>query len=187
MIRKAFFIILFAFSLGASARSPIEHELRGYLKYFANYSMLNRSFFSEPLASSLSAQSFDHQLHNRFDYKIYSGKWTAAVSMRNRLFNGAQLDQGDLFLDLLDDDPGLVDLSLLYWRDDQVVLHTIFDRLWFQYESEKMLVRLGRQRINWGINSIWNPNDLLNQYNFFDFVPKNKFFRFYFLKQTCYN
>ena len=28
---------------------------------------------------------------------------------------------------------------------------------------------VGRQRINWGQNLIWNPNDIFNAYNFFDF------------------
>jgi hypothetical protein len=30
-------------------------------------------------------------------------------------------------------------------------------------------VTLGRQRINWGMNTVWNPNDIFNAYNFLDF------------------
>ena len=29
--------------------------------------------------------------------------------------------------------------------------------------------RLGRQRINWGISPVWNPNDLFNAFNYLDF------------------
>ncbi len=146
-----------------------DYELRGYLKYFSSYGQVNERFFSPQVRPILSLNSFDQQLHNRFDLRVYRGAWSAGLSMRNRLFNGSQLENGAFFFDQLDNDPGLVDLSLLYWRDETAVLHTIFDRLWLQYESDKILLRLGRQRINWGINTIWNPNDILNQYNFFDF------------------
>jgi hypothetical protein len=37
------------------------------------------------------------------------------------------------------------------------------------YASSKWNVRLGRQRINWGIGTLWNPNDIFNTYNFLDF------------------
>ena len=30
-------------------------------------------------------------------------------------------------------------------------------------------MRIGRQRINWGINTIWNPNDIFNTFSFTDF------------------
>ena len=62
-----------------------------------------------------------------------------------------------------------LDLNITWWQNRQSVMHSVFDRLWLQWESEKVRIRLGRQRINWGINSAFNPNDLFNQYNFFDF------------------
>ena len=49
------------------------------------------------------------------------------------------------------------------------MLHSVFDRLYVNYATEKWDVRLGRQRINWGLNLIWNPNDLFNALNFLDF------------------
>ena len=30
-------------------------------------------------------------------------------------------------------------------------------------------MRIGRQRINWGVNLAWNPNDLFNAYSLIDF------------------
>ncbi|MEZ5199598.1 MAG: hypothetical protein R2764_25435 [Bacteroidales bacterium] len=32
-----------------------------------------------------------------------------------------------------------------------------------------MEIRVGRQRVNWGINMVWNPNDIFNTFNFYDF------------------
>jgi len=37
-----------------------------------------------------------------------------------------------------------------------------------------MEVRVGRQRINWGVNLAWNPNDIFNAYNFIDFDYKER-------------
>jgi hypothetical protein len=50
-----------------------------------------------------------------------------------------------------------------------MVLHTIIDRLWVEYHTDQWDARVGRQRINWGISTIWNPNDIFNTYNFLDF------------------
>ena len=30
-------------------------------------------------------------------------------------------------------------------------------------------MRVGRQRVNWGLTTIWNPNDIFNSYSFLDF------------------
>lgn len=169
-LRRLIVLLIFAaLRLQGQEGSEWDYELRGYLKYFGAYGKVNDAFFDPNISANSELQSFDQQLHNRFDFKLYHGAWSMGIGMRNRLFNGSQLKSGGLFLDILDTDPGLVDLSMLYWRNDEVVLHTIIDRLWFQYQGEKFGLRLGRQRINWGINTIWNPNDILNQYNFFDF------------------
>ncbi len=50
-----------------------------------------------------------------------------------------------------------------------MLLFTNIDRLWVEYSSDTWNVRAGRQRINWGISTTWNPNDLFNTYNFLDF------------------
>ena len=48
-------------------------------------------------------------------------------------------------------------------------MHSIFDRAYLKYTSEKWELRIGRQRINWGVNLAWNPNDLFNAYSLIDF------------------
>ena len=45
----------------------------------------------------------------------------------------------------------------------------MIDRMWLKYQKEKIEISVGRQRVNWGINTIWNSNDLFNAYNFIDF------------------
>ena len=39
----------------------------------------------------------------------------------------------------------------------------------YDYRDNKINFRIGRQRINWGTTTIWNPNDIFNAYNFLDF------------------
>ncbi|WP_143159830.1 hypothetical protein [Chitinophaga jiangningensis] len=41
--------------------------------------------------------------------------------------------------------------------------------MWLEFKRRKWNIRAGRQRINWGITNMWNPNDLFNSYNFLDF------------------
>ena len=53
--------------------------------------------------------------------------------------------------------------------NSNVVLSVIADRFYYQFAAEKLELRLGRQRINWGINTTWNPNDIFNSYNIYDF------------------
>jgi hypothetical protein len=45
----------------------------------------------------------------------------------------------------------------------------MLDRLYFEYVKNNWEIRLGRQRVNWGINTVWNPNDIFNAYSFTDF------------------
>ncbi len=157
---------------------PKKTDLKGYVKLLGSFNSFNKDYFPpNPFIADdiIPASSQDYQIHNRFDFKYYpNSKLTFGVGMRNRLFWGYQVENPPLpgqpsFYQLLDEDNGLVDLSFLYFESDVVLLHTVFDRLWGQWENSQWMVRLGRQRINWGVNTVWNPNDIFNQYNYFDF------------------
>jgi hypothetical protein len=53
--------------------------------------------------------------------------------------------------------------------EETLVIHSVIDRMLLQYSTSNWDIKLGRQRINWGINNVWNPNDIFNAYNFLDF------------------
>ena len=53
--------------------------------------------------------------------------------------------------------------------EEKFVLHSMIDRFWLKYQKDKIEISVGRQRVNWGVNTIWNNNDLFNAYNFIDF------------------
>ena len=69
----------------------------------------------------------------------------------------------------MDIDNGIIDLSHVWVNENSFVFHSIIDRLWMNYSHKKFDLRIGRQRINWGVNTVWNPNDLFNAFNFVDF------------------
>jgi hypothetical protein len=69
----------------------------------------------------------------------------------------------------IDADNGFVDLSYNVAEEDALVLNTSIDRLLMNWSNPKWDITLGRQRINWGINLIWNPNDIFNAFNYFEF------------------
>lgn len=135
-------------------------ELHGYLKDLQGVSFKNR-------IDSLNSVNL---LHNRLNFKLnFSPKVSARVEMRNRIFWGDQVKQIPGFGKLINQYNGFVNLSHLWVNKTNFVVHSVVDRMLLQYQSEKWDIKLGRQRINWGINTIWNPNDIFNAYNFLDF------------------
>jgi len=133
--------------------------ISGFVKYMNTSSIVD-------LDSIVS----DNLIHNRIKLKAdLTTKLTAVVEMRNRVFYG-EATRLNLFLgDLLDNDIGQLDLSFVPLNKNATVVHSIFDRAYFKYAAEKWELRLGRQRINWGVNLAWNPNDLFNAYSLIDF------------------
>lgn len=60
------------------------------------------------------------------------------------------------------------DISLGYVGNSYLA-GTFIDRNYFEYMGDSISVSIGYQRINWGMNLIWNPNDIFNAYSFYDF------------------
>lgn len=108
--------------------------------------------------------------HNRINVKWKpSQKLTAAVEFRNRLIWGEEVKITPDFAAQLRNENEKVDLQKAWVKNKSVVLHTNVERLYLDYNNNDLNIRLGRQRINWGITSTWNPNDIFNVYNFLDF------------------
>jgi hypothetical protein len=74
-----------------------------------------------------------------------------------------------LLTEQLEMDPGIVDASWLIWSSNSAAMHTRLERLWVDYAASTWEARIGRQRINWGMHLVWNPNDLFNTFAFLDF------------------
>jgi len=158
-----YFFFLFSITLSFSQETK-EGKLKevisvsGYIKYLKTYSHSEKNFIG------------DNLIHNRIRLKAnFSSELIAVFEMRNRLFYGDITKNALEFGELLDQDAGQIDLSFNTLNTTPMVLNTIFDRAYLRYAAEKYQLTLGRQRINWGVNLAWSPNDLFNAYSLLDF------------------
>ncbi len=134
-------------------------DVSGYVKY------LNTSSFTN--ADDLLN---DNLLHNRINLKAYLGNhFEIQAGIRNRAFYGETMKLNPLYAQQIDKDNGIIDMSWNIVNQKAFILNTTIDRLFVNFYKGKFDVKLGRQRINWGISNLWNPNDLFNAYNFLDF------------------
>ena len=137
-----------------------EHfKFGGYVKY------MNTNSFT-----TLDSVFTDNLFHNRLNLKYNPNKnWSLILEARNRLFYGESVKYQPGFSNNVNKDNGVVDASFNLIDAGSVIFNTTIDRGYVEYNKDKWNIRLGRQRINWGINLAWNPNDLYNAYNFTDF------------------
>jgi hypothetical protein len=161
-MKLTLFILLF--SICAKAQNdtvkPNWLALKGYIKDLQSISFVDN-------IDSIAALNL---IHNRLNFKLtFNEKLSAKVEVRNRIFYGDQIKKIPDFGNYINRNNALFNLSKLWINEKTLVLHSVIDRLFLQYSTQEWDVKLGRQRINWGINTIWNPNDIFNTYNFLDF------------------
>jgi len=111
----------------------------------------------------------DNLIHNRINFNAYYKQSVEiGVSVRNRLFTGETVKNFAGYADYIGTDRGFFDMSYNLVNEKSVLLNTSVDRLYFKYTKNKFELTVGRQRINWAKTFVWNPNDLFNNYSFFD-------------------
>ena len=126
---------------------------------------MNTSTFKD-----LDAILSDNLIHNRLNLKTYINKnITFTAEMRNRMVWGNTLSIYPNYPELLDSNNNDIDLSFFPVKEKGFIMLSEIDRLSFDFANDKWHFVIGRQRINWGKNLAWNPNDIFNTYNFFDF------------------
>ncbi|KXX70110.1 hypothetical protein [Flammeovirga sp. SJP92] len=113
----------------------------------------------------------DNLFHNRLNLKYYaSDKITIALEGRNRLIYGASPKNIPGYANEFgNQNQYAFNMSYDWATGTSYVFNSEIDRAYFDYTSGNWQVRVGRQRINWGVTMVWNPNDLFNTYSFFDF------------------
>ena len=163
MNSKVAFIILFiglALSASGQISSDNKPELHGYFKNLQEFSFTNR-------VGTLHNTGL---IHNRLNFKWKPDQqMTIRLEARSRFFYGDQVKLIPGFGELVSHDPGYLDLTGLWIDEATIAGVTALDRVQLNYRTNKVSVTLGRQRINWGINNIWNTNDLFNAYDFLDY------------------
>lgn len=164
-----FVVILSCVHLGFSQDKKV--TLSGYIKdlfyYYqprTKYPEIDNEFF------------YSKVIHNRLNFRWYADDHlTFAVEVRNRFIGGSLVMDLPFYEPTETSDPGYFDLSKVWISEDSWFLHTIVDRAWMEYAQGRWQITIGRQRINWGMNLIWNPNDLFNTYSYFDFDYEERY------------
>jgi hypothetical protein len=126
---------------------------------------------SADLPEPFTSDAFwEYRFQNRLDATWYiNSEVTLNGSLRTRFFAGDLVEDIPFYADAIDNDPGFMNLSVMLADSDTWILHTIPDRLNLDWYTDEWRVTVGRQRVNWGINTVTNPNDLFNIYSFYEF------------------
>lgn len=142
-----------------SMAAPSQFEFQGYVNTLQKVTWANDEYpqWSSTIQNRLNAR-----------WRI-SGRSTLAAEIRNRMFFGEDIRRIPGFADRLSNPNEYFDLQKVWKESRSMVFHTNIERLYFDYQGDKIGFRAGRQRINWGMTTTWNPNDLFNTYNFLDF------------------
>lgn len=157
-----FRILLFLFLpfrlLFAQEETPKKLSFKGYLKEMPSVYHYGDSSLSQNL------------IHNRLNLAWYANKEiTLVAEFRTRLYTGDFVKKVPNYGAFIDANNDYFDLSANLIHTENVVLNTMADRLYIQWVKNNWEIKAGRQRINWGKNLAWNPNDWFNAYSFFDF------------------
>lgn len=160
MFRIIMFFILSAISAQNAVADSKPFTLRGYIKEMPAVQLDNK--LSDPVCSNL--------IHNRLNFRWNMGEGLHfAAEGRSRLFYNKLFQDFPAYTDILGQDDGLIDMSWIWLSDGSWLGHSMIDRLYIDWRKNNWQIRAGRQRINWGVNLVSNPNDLFNTYSFFDF------------------
>jgi hypothetical protein len=125
---------------------------------------------STALIDDVDTLATDNLIHNRLNFRLYlMPELRLGMELRNRVFFGEVVSGTSGFGDLVTQYDGILPLEALWIDGDGLVFNTIVDRLWLDFRGSSFEARIGRQRINWGVSPVWNPNDLFNAFNYLDF------------------
>ncbi|RPH35644.1 hypothetical protein EHM92_05845 [bacterium] len=116
------------------------------------------------------APHYDHLLHARLNTKWFpADDLSGALELRLRWYYGASVEQVPDFARQLGHDAGFGRLGAVLWETEQSVGYGEVDRLYVNWTPGRWQATVGRQRIAWGTNLVWNPIDVFNPFSVLDF------------------
>lgn len=163
--------LLLLFGNGLTAQEEKKMQLRGYVKNMQTLLFFNDAY-PVPVSGQLRDTFFqDNLLHNRLNFTWFaSAHLKVKAELRNRIFYGEWIKSNPNFAEqVADANNDYFDLSMVLVDKPGFVVHSMLDRFYFEYAKGNWEIRAGRQRVNWGISNVWNPNDLFNAFAFTDF------------------
>ena len=113
---------------------------------------------------------FDNPLHLRNSFRYYANdNFTFGLELKTRLYLGESVDLIRVGTESSQFGKTYYDLDRDFIDEENFVLSTAIDRAWVNYIYASLELTLGRQRVAWGTNLIWNPIDIFNPSSPLDF------------------
>jgi hypothetical protein len=150
----------FAVAQNDSTSHAHKFTLNGYIKYLDEVSFAGNATDLETVELLHNRLNFRYQPDSNFNFRL---------EIRNRIYYGELVQGYPNFAALETTNYETVDLSKNWVNQNSVVFNTTIDRASAEYLNGKWDITLGVQRINWGISTVWTPNDIFNTFNYFDF------------------
>lgn len=163
MLRACTLIFLLAAFTGKTQTREKKYHFSGYVKY------LQTTDFSQSLDNIIT----NNLIHHRVNFRWFPvASLNITLEARNRIYFGELVKLtngfGGDFSKLVQNDDiynmtwEVVDKKSFFWQ-------LMLDRAFIRYSKNKWEATLGRQRVNWGVTLVWNPNDIFNAYSIYDF------------------
>ncbi len=160
--KKVLFILFIFLAAGhLRAQQARKFTVTGFLEY------LNNTWAPSQTTRWTNGSGAYNRVNLQW-YPVKSVEFSAGIRT-NFNFGPMMADYYPYYADALLKDYGWADLTFRLAEDSSYLFYTNIDRLFLKWNYHKIEVTLGRQRINWGLNLVWNPNDIFNTYNYFDF------------------
>ncbi|MBS1528762.1 MAG: hypothetical protein JSU01_00520 [Bacteroidetes bacterium] len=160
-------LLLFMLNLSLASAALAQDSTAKASSFFLNGYIKDMQTFS--IDSNFRNVEWGNLIHNRVNLKWKpSEKITGAVEVRSRILysDAPELPAGSIAVRNANE---YLNMQEVWVNNHSVVFTSNVERLYFDYRTEKFNLRVGRQRINWGMATTWNPNDIFNSYNFLDF------------------
>jgi hypothetical protein len=114
--------------------------------------------------------ALDGTVTNRINLEYDISSLSLHAGLRNIFEYGDFVGLIPNYNNFVTEDKGYFNLTKSISSETSYLVYSNIDRLYLDYSGENFDFTLGRQRVNVAENLVWNPNDIFNAYNYYNFT-----------------